>query len=136
MQYHPFAYLCSLIHFPFFVIRTLVRFSKLPFPLVWKRFCWFIPSFSFLSWVRIFYTISFITHSKQFVLNMKIFQIFNKFICFSSLTEFSKKQNKLSTSIVYHKHYCYGTFFSRFAVRLPSKIAVICRNYNHSWRHD
>ena len=31
---------------------------------VLKRFCWFIPSFSFLSCVSIFYTFSFITHSK------------------------------------------------------------------------
>ena len=35
--------------FPLVIIRTFVRFSKLPLPLVWKRFCWFIPSFfSFL----------------------------------------------------------------------------------------
>ena len=39
------------------------------------------------------------------------------------MTEFSKEQGKLNTSTVYHKHYCYRTFFSRFAVRLPSKIA-------------
>ena len=37
------------------VVRTFVRFSKLPLPLVWKRFCWFIPSFSFLTCVRFFY---------------------------------------------------------------------------------
>ena len=55
---------------------------------------------------------------------MKISQFFNQFICFSSVTEFSKEQNKLSTSTVYHKHYCCRTFFGRFAVQLLSKIAV------------
>ena len=65
---------------------------------------------------------------------MKIFQFFNKFVCVSSVTKFSKEQNKLSTSTVYHKHYYYRTFFSRFTVRLFSKIVVICRNCNHSWR--
>ena len=68
---------------------------------------------------------------------MKIFQFFNQFTCVSSATEFSKEQNKLSTSTVCHKHkYCYETFLSRFAVRLLSKIAIICSNYNHSWSHD
>ena len=67
---------------------------------------------------------------------MKIFKFFDQFICFSSVTEFSKEQNKLSTSTVYLKHYCYRTFYSRFAMRLLSKIAVIGRNYNHSWRRD
>ena len=67
---------------------------------------------------------------------MKILQFFNQFVCISSVTEFSKEQNKLSTSTVYHQHYCYRTFFSRFAVRLPAKIAVICLNYNHSLRRD
>ena len=41
---------------------------------------------------------------------MKIFQFVNQFTCVSSATEFSKEQNKLSTSTVYHKHYCYETF--------------------------
>ena len=52
-------------------------------------------------------------------------------MCAELSREFSKEQNKLSTSTVYHKHSCY-----RFAVRLPSKTTVICHNYNHSWRHD
>ena len=49
-------------------------------------------------------------------------------------TKEKTKQNKTEqTSIVYHKHYCYRGFFSRFAVRLLSKIVVIiCRTYNHS----
>ena len=54
----------------------------------------------------------------------------------SSVTEFSKEQNKQSTSTVYHKHYRYRTCFNRFTVRLLSKIAVTCRNYNYSWRRD
>ena len=41
---------------PLIVIRTFTRFSKLPLPLAWEQFCWFIPSFSFLSCVRIFFT--------------------------------------------------------------------------------
>ena len=45
------------------------------------------------------------------------------------MTEFPKEQNKIDTSPVYHKHYCYKTFYSRFAVRLLSKIAVICCNH-------
>ena len=117
-------------------IWTFVRFSKLLLPLAWKRFCWFIKSFSFLSCVRIFYIFSFITHSRYCVFKMKICQFFNQFICGSSVTEFSKEQNKLSTSTVFHKCYCYRTFFRGFAVKVPSKIAVICHNYNHTWKHD
>ena len=49
-------------------------------------------------------------------------QFFNQFLCVASVTEFSKEQNKLSTSTVYHKHYCYRTCFSRFAVKLLSKM--------------
>ena len=41
------------------------------------------------------------------------------------MTEFSKEQNKQSTSTVHHKHYHYRICFSRFTVRLLSKIAVI-----------
>ena len=67
---------------------------------------------------------------------MKIMHFFNQFICVSSATEFSKEENKLSTRTVSHKHYCYGVFFSRFAVRLLSKKAVICCNYNYSWRRE
>ena len=37
------------------------------------------------------------------------------------MTEFSKEQIRQSTSTVYHKHYSYRTFFSRFTVRLLSK---------------
>ena len=56
------------------------------------------------------------------MLNMKIFQFFNEFICASSVTEFSKKQNKIKqTSASYDKHYCYRSFFSSFAVRLLFK---------------
>ena len=51
-------------------------------------------------------------------------------MCAELSTEFSKEQSKLSANGVYHKHYCYRTIFSRFAVRLPSKIALICHNYN------
>ena len=57
----------------------------------------------------------------------EMFQFFNQFICVTSVTEFSKKQNKLSTSRVCHSYYCYRTFLSRFAVRPLSKIAIICR---------
>ena len=39
-------------------------------------------------------------------------------MCVSSVAEFSKEQNKRSTSTVYHKHYCGRTFFSRFTVKL------------------
>ena len=67
---------------------------------------------------------------------MEIFQCFNQFIRASSMTEFSKEQNKLSSITDYHKHYRYKTFFSRFTVSLPSKLALISRNYNHLWRHD
>ena len=41
---------------------------------------------------------------------MKIFQSYNQLLFVSSVIEFSKEQNKLSTSTVYHKHYCHGTF--------------------------
>ena len=67
---------------------------------------------------------------------MKKFQLFNQFVCVSPVTEFSKEQNKLSINTVYHKHYCYRTFFDRFAMRLLLKIAVICRNYTHSRMRD
>ena len=36
----------------------------------------------------------------------------SEFICVSSVTEFSKEQNKRSTSTAYHKHYCYRTFLA------------------------
>ena len=36
------------------LIQIFVKFTKLSLPLVWKGFYWFIPSFSFLSCVRIF----------------------------------------------------------------------------------
>ena len=64
---------------------------------------------------------------------MKIFQFFYEFVCISSVTEFSKEQNKLTSRSVYHKHYRYKTFL---AARLLSKKAIICRNYNRSWRRD
>ena len=67
---------------------------------------------------------------------MKKFQLFNQFVCVSPVTEFSKEQNKLSISTVHHKHYCYRNFSGRFAVKLLSKIAVICRNYTHSRMRD
>ena len=60
----PFSIFMFIDPFPLVVIRTFIRFSKLPLPLVQKRCCQFIPSFSFLSCVRIFYIFSFITHSK------------------------------------------------------------------------
>ena len=55
------------------------------------------------------------------------------------MTEFSKEQNKLSISTVYHNYCCYRTtehraIYSKFSMRLLSKIVVICHNYNHSWR--
>ena len=128
------AYFHIYVHWsiPLILIRTFVRFSKLTLLLVWKRFCWSIPSFSFLSCVSIFYIFSFITHSKLCVLKNKTFKFFIQFMCNSSVTEFSKEHSKLSTSTVYHKHYCYRTFFSRFAVRLPSTITIICCYYNNS----
>ena len=64
---------------------------------------------------------------------MKIFQFFNQLICASSVTEFPNEQTKLSASTVYLKHYCYRIFFSWFAVRPHLKMALIFRNYNHSW---
>ena len=89
-----------------------IRFNTFPLPYVWKQLCWFISCFSFLSRVRIFYVFSFITHSKECMLNMKIFQFSNQYICISSVTEFSKEQNKLSISTNYHKHYYYRTFLA------------------------
>ena len=47
---------------------------------------------------------------------MRIFQSFNEFICVSSVTEFSKEQNKLSSGAVYHKHHCYKSFFNFFLI--------------------
>ena len=67
---------------------------------------------------------------------MKKFRLLNQFICVSSVTEFLKEQKKLSTSTVYHKPYCYRAFLSRFAVILLSKIVIIWRNYNDSWRSN
>ena len=67
---------------------------------------------------------------------MKIFQLFNQFIYAYLVIEFLKEQNKLSDSAVYHKHYCHKSFFSIFAVRLLSKIPVICGNFNHPWRRS
>ena len=97
-------------------------------------FCWFIPSCSFLFCIRIFYIfLSLIAKNMCWTWKHSNFLIHSYF---SSVPDSSKEQNKLSTSAVYHKHYCYITFLSRFAVRLPSKIAVICSNYNHSWRRD
>ena len=132
----PFSIFMFIDPFPLVLIQNFVRFSKLPLRLVWKRICWFIPTFYFLSCVRIFYVFSFIIDSKQYVLNMKIFKFLNQFICVSVVTEFSKEQNKPSTDAVYHNYYCYRTFFSRLAVRLLSKIVAICRNYNHLQRRD
>ena len=43
---------------------------------------------------------------------MKIFKFFNQFMFVSSMTEFSKEQNKLSTRAVYQKHYYYRTFLA------------------------
>ena len=60
--------------------------------------------------------------------NIPIFQ--SIYVC-SSVNDFSKEQNKLSTGTVCHKDYCYTNFLSRFGMRLFSKVAVICRNYNH-----
>ena len=44
--------------------RPFVRYRKLLLPPVWKEFCWFIPSISFLSCVTILYIFPFITHCK------------------------------------------------------------------------
>ena len=41
----------------------------------------------------------------------------NKLFCDSPVIEFSKEQNKLSISTVYHNCYCYRTFLSSFEVR-------------------
>ena len=49
-----FSIFMFIIPFPWFVMWTFVRFSKFPVPLVWKWSVWFIPKFSFHSWVRIF----------------------------------------------------------------------------------
>ena len=37
-----------------------------------------------------------------------------QFICVSSMTEFSKEQNKQGTSRVHHNHYCNITFLADF----------------------
>ena len=93
----PFSIFMFFDPFPFAVLETSVRYSQLTLSFVWKRFCWFIPSFSFLSFVWTFCIFSFITHSKLCVLNIEIFQLFNQFICISSVTGFSKESNKLIT---------------------------------------
>ena len=90
-----YYYYTNSYYYYCYIIQTFVRFSKLLLPLVWEWFCWSIPSFSFLSCIRIFYIFSFITHSRC-VLNMKIFQFCNRFICTSPVTAFSMEQNKLS----------------------------------------
>ena len=53
--FHINVHLSMVLHaFILVLIQIFVRFTKLSLPLVWKRFYWFIPSFSFLSCVRIF----------------------------------------------------------------------------------
>ena len=103
--------------FPLVIIRAFVRFSKLPLPLVWKRIRWFVSTNGLIG----FLSLIAINVCWNFLINLHV----------SSKTEFSKKQNKISNRTVYHKHYCYRISFSRFAARLLSKTAVICRNYNN-----
>ena len=77
-----------------------------------KVFFKFIPCFSFLSYIRIFQIFSFITHTNNMCAeheNISIFLI--KLLCVSSVIEFSKEQNKLSPSTIYHNQYCFKTFF-------------------------
>ena len=61
----PFSIFMFIDPFFFVVIQIFVRFCKLALPLVWKRFSWFIPSFSFLSCVKILYIVFFMGVTKS-----------------------------------------------------------------------